>query len=164
MNMSKSKALIARRDSEIAVSVNAIEQVSQALALADQDHIKRLFQKHKEWAKCLLSLYYPFLKQQLEKYGNKVDGAMIFFNRNVTAEEKIELVKRQNVEFELVGWLAESEHISDFFSVELLEEFVDLWNWGSLSRNASLPWTESIISQFDNMWDWEDLSCNDSLP
>ncbi|GAB3585717.1 hypothetical protein [Hymenobacter daeguensis] len=75
------------------------------------------------------------------------------------------------------------------WSIELLEEFVDRWNWSllalnegiiwdiplierfikrvdfrALSARPDLPWTPEMIGQYVDKWDWKTLSGNPGLP
>ena len=75
------------------------------------------------------------------------------------------------------------------WSIELLEEFADRWNWSHLALNesiiwdehliehfkdrvafqslclrADLPWTPALINRYADKWNWQLLSANSGLP
>ena len=47
---------------------------------------------------------------------------------------------------------------------DLIERFVDDWNWWDLSNNEALPWSLELIERFEDRWDWEGLFNNGTLP
>jgi hypothetical protein len=57
-----------------------------------------------------------------------------------------------------------SDNTSIIWSLELLDEFKDKWNWKHLSRNSSLNWWSGpMIKHFEDKWDWIELSNNSNL-
>lgn len=57
-----------------------------------------------------------------------------------------------------------SDNTSIKWSLELIDQFKDKWNWKHLSRNASLNWwSEHFITYFEDKWDWDELSNNINL-
>jgi hypothetical protein len=46
----------------------------------------------------------------------------------------------------------------------LIERFADKWDWGRLSQNKSLPWSEALIERYADEWSWPSFSKNESLP
>ena len=53
---------------------------------------------------------------------------------------------------------------------DLLDRFMDRWNWQWLSRNETLPWSLDLLERFEGRWDWAGelynpgLSQNKALP
>ena len=47
---------------------------------------------------------------------------------------------------------------------EIIERFIDQWNWEALSENVAMPWSIVWIEQFAERWDWYELSGNRYLP
>lgn len=45
----------------------------------------------------------------------------------------------------------------------LILKFYDIWNWQLLSNNEFLPWSMRLVEQYENKWDWHYLSINLSL-
>jgi hypothetical protein len=50
------------------------------------------------------------------------------------------------------------------WSLELIERFVDRWDWGFLAANKGLPWSLELIERFMDRWDWGFLAANKGLP
>ncbi|SHI60887.1 Helicase [Mesonia phycicola] len=50
------------------------------------------------------------------------------------------------------------------WSIELINEFIDEWDWVDLSCNKGIPWSLEIIQEFEDKWVWGFLSSNTSLP
>jgi hypothetical protein len=40
------------------------------------------------------------------------------------------------------------------WSIELIERYVDRWNWFALTEINSLPWSTELIEQFAHRWGW----------
>jgi hypothetical protein len=49
------------------------------------------------------------------------------------------------------------------WSVELIERFLDEWDWNSLSRNEGLPWSLELIEHFKDRWHWTNFANNARL-
>ena len=53
---------------------------------------------------------------------------------------------------------------------DLIERFVDDWNWWDLSNNEALPWSLELIERFEDRWNWSEayytagISANTALP
>ena len=57
-----------------------------------------------------------------------------------------------------------SNNTSVRWSLELIDQFKDKWNWKHLSRNVSLNWwSETLLKYFEDKWDWIELSDNKNL-
>ena len=57
-----------------------------------------------------------------------------------------------------------SNNTSVRWSLELIDQFKDKWNWKHLSRNVSLNWwSETLLKYFEDKWDWIELSDNLNL-
>lgn len=50
------------------------------------------------------------------------------------------------------------------WNIELIECFLDKWDWECLSKNHSLPWSLGLIVLFFDKWDFSELSKNPSVP
>lgn len=51
------------------------------------------------------------------------------------------------------GFDALSSNKGVFWSVEIIEQFQDYWNWRKLSSNESIPWSDELIAKFHDRWD-----------
>ena len=49
------------------------------------------------------------------------------------------------------------------WSEELIDKYVDCWDWNGLSGNTGIKWSEDIIIKYANKWDWKVLSTNPSI-
>lgn len=46
------------------------------------------------------------------------------------------------------------------WSIALIEEFKEKWDWQELSSNNNLPWSDELIKRFSPFWDWKSLCVN----
>lgn len=51
-----------------------------------------------------------------------------------------------------------------FWTVELLDTFIDYWDWMNLSSNPGLPWDENFIEKYKDKWNWMNIAGNTTLP
>lgn len=56
-----------------------------------------------------------------------------------------------------------SSNKNTVWSIALIENYIDRWNWEELSGNINLPWTLELIEKYNNKWDWNNLSYNSKL-
>ena len=57
-----------------------------------------------------------------------------------------------------------SDNTNIEWSLELIDQFKEKWNWKHLSRNVSLNWwSEALLKFFEDKWDWIELSNNINL-
>jgi hypothetical protein len=49
-------------------------------------------------------------------------------------------------------------------SIDVIEKYVDRWDWDSLSANADIHWTLGLIKKFEKRLNWTALSSNRALP
>ena len=72
---------------------------------------------------------------------------------------------------ELVGqfvdawdWRSLSMSASIRWSIGFIERFKERWDWPALSGNQALPWCDDLISRFSERWHWSALSANRGVP
>lgn len=49
------------------------------------------------------------------------------------------------------------------WSEELIDKYIDYWDWYHLSRSQGIKWSEEIIIKYADKWDWKELSANSSI-
>lgn len=50
------------------------------------------------------------------------------------------------------------------WTIEILYEYKEVWNWSILSSSNYLPWDEKLIQKFKEKWSWYSLCKNESIP
>lgn len=114
----------------------------------DEIVLKNFFQKDFDLFIDLISKYYPFNLQLLEKYEDKLDWKKLSTNENVE------------------------------WSISLIEKFADKLSWGDtyysystepiegLLTNSSMPWNAELIRKFQDRFDimyWKHISQNENI-
>jgi hypothetical protein len=114
----------------------------------DEIVLKNFFQKDFDLFIDLISKYYPFNLQLLEKYEDKLDWQKLSTNENVE------------------------------WSISLIDKFAGKLSWGDtyypcsseimqgLLTNSSMPWSVELIREFQNRFDrmyWEHISQNKNI-
>lgn len=124
--------------------------------LFQQPDIIDEFEEIIDWDRILYSSYLPWHEQKLQQrwakhlahYSFKYNGAFYsdphYFEANLT--EYIANYKAAFAEFSISRKLP--------WSLELIQRFESLWNFGYLSINSSLPWNEDLIDRYIDRWDW----------
>lgn len=46
------------------------------------------------------------------------------------------------------------------WSIVLIEEFKEKWDWLELSSNENLPWSDELIKRFSPLWNWKSICVN----
>lgn len=49
------------------------------------------------------------------------------------------------------------------WSEELLDKYIDCWDWDALSRNQGINFNERMILKYSDRWNWKALSANPSI-
>ena len=86
-----------------------------------------------------------------------VDWSVTFIKRY-----KNLLIWKSNPKSQSYKTLSNNPHLP--WSTELINEFVDEWDWVDLSSNNGIPWSIELINEFEEKWAWGFLSSNASLP
>ena len=98
-------------------------------------------------------------EQFLDKYKDKVNWEMISGNDDILwTSSMLERFKS------LINWdeLSESGNQRTFTAYNL-ETYYNFWNWKSLSSNSNIRFSLELIDQFIDNWDWEKLINNRAL-
>src|SRR5690606_29692956 len=46
------------------------------------------------------------------------------------------------------------------WTIDLLQEYSDKWNWEILSTKEFLPWDDGLLELYSDRWDWAKISKN----
>lgn len=79
-----------------------------------------------------------------------------YFNKFITWNE-VFLYK----EYFLLEALSSNENL--IWTLELINQYEDKWNWSSLSANKNLPWSLELLEKYEHRWDWNNISNNQSI-
>jgi hypothetical protein len=100
---------------------------------------------------------YPFSNTLLL---NSINSKFINFQKlssNENIEWSDELIQKY---LEQWNWVSLSSNESLPFSINFISLYKPLWNWGSLSENKSVPWSSEMLELFCDNWNWKKISNN----
>jgi hypothetical protein len=125
-----------------------------------------LINKHNEEILSFLKYNKNFLLPYLSAYGqlnylkiNNLQSILNWESRDFELDFDDEF--GPSVRPEIRG-ISDNTHIE--WSLELIDQFKEKWNWKHLSRNVSLNWwSEALLKFFEDKWDWIELSNNINL-
>ena len=83
-------------------------------------------------------------------------SSISYFNKFITWNE-VFLFK----EYFLLEYLSCNENL--IWTLALLTQYEDKWNWSSLSANKNLPWSLELLEKYEQRWDWNNISNNQSI-
>ena len=124
-----------------------------------------------------LSLFYPWSKSELYKYGEYLNWSFISENESIEWNEELIqsfdsylFFSRDNGVYPEVCGLSANKAIP--FTKQLIWKYKDKWDWTALTDNPSISWTEKLLDEFKDYWSWEvyefagniGLSRNENLP
>lgn len=102
----------------------------------------------------------PLNIKLIEKYKNIWNvhhwSSINYFNKFITWNE-VFLFK----EYFLLEALSSNENL--IWTLELINQYEDKWNWSSLSANKNLPWSLELLEKYEQRWDWNNISNNQSI-
>ena len=102
----------------------------------------------------------PISIKLMEKYKNIWNehhwSSISYFNKFITWNE-VFLYK----EYFLLEALSCNENL--IWTLELINQYEDKWNWSSLSANKNLPWSFELLEKYEQRWDWNNISNNQSI-
>jgi len=133
-----------------------------------QDRVIDFLLRHKEFAKIAISKSYPFRREELIRYTDRLAWNWIGFNNNILWTEKLfyEFEKKINV-----GMLSNNTNFpwtEEFIDKYLYELFYDLESEevekSSFAYNPTLPWSDKFIEKYAEHWEWMWLSMNEAIP
>lgn len=125
--------------------------------------------RHKEFAVNVLSASYPFTKQELKRYKDKLNWEWVCVNENIIWSESLYKEFEDKISLEDLSYNNAFPWTEDFIDDHLIDLFyavnpqLDVTESG-LSYNTGLPWSEDFIKKYEVYWNWIDLSGNDSIP
>lgn len=152
--------------------------------MSNREIVKNIFEKKPKLFIELISRYYPLDEQTIVLNENLLNWYEISRNKNIDWNNSMFLKYHDELyfDFKLSYYLKQFSAIEaiktlqkdsgDMFnewsslsasnklcwSIELLSEFKDEWNWYHLSNNKSMPWSIKLIEEFEDKWDWDMLS------
>jgi hypothetical protein len=123
---------------------------------------------HPEFSVNIISQYYPFTREELIKYSEKLDWFWVSINEAIVWNEK--LFKEFS---DLISLSALSNNKTFPWTEKFIDEhYVDLFYYldingigkTTFSQNTSLPWSEQLIEKYEEHWNWSELSSNEGIP
>ena len=138
----------------------------------NEDFLDNLIKEEKEFFINLISKYYYFNLQNLQKVKEKVNWKFISNNQNILWS--LEFVKEyeDKLYFDLLDWSnhqdSERPGLSSNpkISIEIIEKYKNQLNWEMLSSNFNFSNLDidEVLERESFLWDWYYLSNNDTLP
>lgn len=115
-----------------------------------------------------LSLFYPWSKGELYRYGEYLNW--LYVSENESIEWNGDLIQSFESQLNFKSGLSANKAIPLTF--KLIEKYKDKWDWTDLTDNPSIHWTEELLDKFQGFWAWEifefagniGLSRNENLP
>jgi hypothetical protein len=138
----------------------------------NEDFIHNLIKEEKEFFINLISKYYYFNLQNLQKVKEKVNWKFISNNQNILWS--LEFVKEyeDKLYFDLLDWTnhedSERPGLSSNpkISIEIIEKYKNELNWEMLSSNFNFSNLDidEVLERESFLWNWNDLYYNLTLP
>ena len=123
----ENKSLVPIEQNQLVKSVgNSLIITNKLLAGQNYENIIQLFIKHPAFFKRTISRYYPLTFELIDKYKHI---------------------------WEFGGCLSQNQSIH--WTEELIEKYIDKWNWWGFRSNSALPWSISFIDKFKSQIEWE---------
>ncbi len=133
-----------------------------------QDRVIDFLLRHKEFAKIALSKSYPFQRQELLQYKDKIAWNWIGFNSNILWTEKLFYEFEKKINAGSLSFNTNFPWTEQFIDKYLYELFYDLDSEevvkSGFAKNPTLPWSEEFIEKYAEHWDWMWLSMNEAIP
>ena len=132
-------------------------------SFSERDKCKAFLSKHPEYFINQISQEYPFTKQQLNDFGDRLDWELVSYNATINWDREM-MVEFGNV----LDWKAISGNPSAFKDANLLDVFSDRldWKgndeyyWDSVANNDGLPWSEDFVKRYESLLNFKKLSNN----
>lgn len=126
-NKKENTALVPIEPNQLIKSVgNSLIITNKLLAGKSYETIIQLFIKHPAFFKRTISRYYPLTPDLIEKHKHI---------------------------WEFGGCMSQNQSI--LWTEELIEKYIDKWNWWGFRSNSALPWSISFIDRFKSHIEWE---------
>lgn len=105
---------------------------------------------------------YPYIeefgKSGLEEVKTPSQILIEDLEANIRILKKYKELRFQNVEEILqttsINWKLASENAIITWSADLIEKFIDKWDWSALTINENIPWDLDLIIKFEDRIDW----------
>lgn len=118
--------------------------------------VVEIFKRNPILFRNLISNYYPFTDDLIEKYNHQLNWTFLSRNSNLCWTDKL-----MNKYKESWKYLSSRSFLP--WSVEFINSSIELWNWKELSINKAIPFTNEMIEKFKEHWHWSGLCENESL-
>lgn len=103
------------------------------------------------WKK--LSEEFAWSEELIDKYKGKIDWSAISENSNMRWTTSM-LEKYKS----LIDWKRLSDLSQEYlFSLHYLEQFKNYWDWSTLSGNSFIKFSYELIDAFIDKWDWKEF-------
>ena len=147
--------------------------------------------RHKEFALEIISGYYPFTRDELQIYSDKLDWFSVSINEAIVWNEKLYkefsdkislCALSNNKKFPWTEEFIDKHYIELFqlddedafpgmislnpslpFNKELLQKYKEIWLWDFLSSNPGIPFTLELIEEFKDYWIYQEFEHNDTI-
>lgn len=158
-----------------------------------QQKIIGFFLRHPNAFVRMLSEFYAFRPEEIQKYFGRLQNRWLSSNKNCNWDSATINQFRDQIDWplfslnsnalrdvELIDELITDIVWKDFdstlpehcitnntsvpWSVDLISKYENFIDFGQLSWNRSVPWTETLIEKYFDRWDWKGLSANDHFP
>jgi hypothetical protein len=136
----------------------------------NQIRITNLFKRHPRHFIGVISCSYPLTANQISKHQDKLlwkQSDYGFYTAGISSNTNI------TWSFELLDkfidkwdWDAISCYIlgKHLWSEDIIDRYYDYISWTSLCCNQDIPWSEELIDKYENKIDWEWLTPNYEIP
>ncbi len=154
-------------------SLSANKNLTWSLELINQ------YEDRWSWSSLSANRNLPWSLELLEKYEQRWDWNNISNNQSIEWTAKLierfdhklyfDTILNDNQINEGKYWHQKSNYgLSSNKNVclteELIEKYIDRWNWSILSENEKLPWSVDFFNKYIGRWDWHKLSGNNKFP
>ncbi len=133
-----------------------------------QDRVIDFLLRHKEFAKIAISKSYPFRREELNRYTDRLAWNWIADNNNILWTEKLFYEFEKKIGAGSLSHNTNFPWTEQFIDKYLYELFYDLESEevekSSFAKNPTLPWSEEFIEKYTEHWDWMWLSMNEAIP
>ena len=124
------------------------EKILSLMNLSATDYIDRL------------SLFYPWSKGELLRYGEYLNWSYISENESIewnddliqSYDTKLFFETSNGIYPEVCG-LSANKAVP--FTKQLITKYKDKWDWTALTDNPSIHWSEELLNEFHDYWAWE---------
>ena len=106
-----------------------------------------------------ISESFNFNEQLLDKFKENVNWKEISSNNSITWTSSMLEKFKERIDWEALS----SSYKESFFNSTNLEKYKNYWNWKNLSENWNIEFSIEMIDRFVEKWDWNALIDNHEL-